>query len=177
MALTQESIVASFPHQVIPRQIGQPTYATISEVHTKLKANAASIPSTLGGGMNGLLGLMLGPATYQAFTGRMFAAPQDPGATPNIPANTTVANTNRLVHQHAADLKTYQEYTRTDNTLKQQILNAYDDIYLRDLRNRHTGYATTSALRLIHIPTPTPSGIATVLVAPPPILFCKVASD
>lgn len=92
---------------------------------------------------------MLGPATYQAFTGRMFVAPPDPGATPNIPANTTVANTNRLVREHTAALKTYQEYTCTDIALKQQILDTYDDVYLQDLQNRHTGYATTSALQLI----------------------------
>ena len=147
--LSLESIKGLFPHLVIPRQIGAPSYETISDVHTKLKANASSVPTTLGGGAHGHLGLMLGPATYLAITGHNYAIPADPGAQPVIPAGTTRHATDTLVREHATDLRTYQESMRTDQALKQLILDAFDDKYLRGLRNRHTGYSAHTALQLI----------------------------
>jgi hypothetical protein len=53
------------------------------------------------------------------------------------------------VRQHTAELIAYYETERTDQALKQQILNAYDDMYTRGLRNTHTGYASVTALQII----------------------------
>ena len=147
--LSLESIKELFPHPVIPRQIGAPTYETINDVHTKLKANASSVPTTLGGGAHGHLGLMLGPATYLAITGHDYVIPANPGAQPVVPPGTTRHATDTLVRAHATDLRTYQESTRTDQALKQLILDAFDDKYLRGLRNRHTAYSAHTALQLI----------------------------
>lgn len=148
-ALSQESIVAMFPHPNIPHVLGMPSYETIYDVHTKLKENAAIVPTTLGGGAHGHLGLLLGPATYHALTGEDFDFPNDPGATPTIPAGTNVANTNRLIREHTSNLKTFQECLRTDNALKQQIQDAFDPVYLRGLRNRHTAFANVRTLQMI----------------------------
>ena len=148
-ALSQESIVAMFPHPTIPPVLGMPTYESIFEVHTKLKENAAIVPSTLGGGAHGHLGLLLGPATYLALTGDEFDFPDDPGATPTIPHGTTLANTNRIIREHTTLLKTFQECIRTDNALKQQIQDAFDPVYLRGLRNRHTAFANVRALQMV----------------------------
>ena len=59
-----ESIKESFPFPAIARFPGRPTFESISEIHVKLKANASSIHSELGGGTHGLLGLTLQPGTY-----------------------------------------------------------------------------------------------------------------
>ena len=147
--LSLESIKELFPHPVISRQIGAPTYETINDVHTKLKANASSVPTTLGGGAHGLLGLMLGPATYLAITGHNFATPPNPGAQPVIAPGTTRPRIEGIVRAHASDLRTYQEASRTDQALKQILLDSFDDKYLRGLRNRHTAYAGSTALQLI----------------------------
>jgi hypothetical protein len=43
---------------------GKPTYETLQTLVTELKANAGSVPSTLGGGQNGHLGIILSPPRY-----------------------------------------------------------------------------------------------------------------
>jgi hypothetical protein len=48
-----------FLQKVLTRVHGQPTFDTLQTLSTELKANAASVPSTLGGGSYGHLGLVL----------------------------------------------------------------------------------------------------------------------
>jgi hypothetical protein len=81
-----KSIREGFPFITIAKQPGLPTYKIIAEVHLKLKANASSIVSELGGGAHGLLGLVLPPATYATLTNGAFNAPVNPGTTPSIVA-------------------------------------------------------------------------------------------
>ena len=64
MTSSVESIRSAFEHQTIQPCTGEPDYDAIKSVHNKLKANAASIPSTLGGGNHGILGLIMSDATY-----------------------------------------------------------------------------------------------------------------
>ena len=144
-----DAIRDSFPFPTIPSLTGQPTYESIRAFHMKLKSNAASIPSTLGGGNHGLLGLVLAGPTYQLFTGHAFALPINPGAVPVIPAGATAAHTGEIVRQHAENLRIFQETQRTDQALKQQLLNAIDEMYTRGLRNAHTGYSNVTTFGLL----------------------------
>jgi hypothetical protein len=45
-----------FQHKVLTRVHGQPTYESLKTLTTEIKANAASVPSTLGGSLYGHLG-------------------------------------------------------------------------------------------------------------------------
>jgi hypothetical protein len=91
-----ESIREGFPFITTAKQPGLPTYAIITKVHLKLKANASSIVSELGGGAHGLLGLVLSPTTYAALTNAAFNAPI------NLPRPSTcyLRNTNQRRFQH-----------------------------------------------------------------------------
>ena len=71
-AVSVESVRESFPHQDLPVQPGPPTFEKIEATHAKIKANAASIQSELGGGAHGLLGIALNPETYLLLTGSQF---------------------------------------------------------------------------------------------------------
>jgi hypothetical protein len=51
-----------FQHKVLTKIHGEPTYESLQNISTELKANASSVPSTLGGGQNGHLGLLLSAA-------------------------------------------------------------------------------------------------------------------
>ncbi len=53
-----------FQHKVLSKIHGKPTYESLQNISTELKANASSVPSTLGGGFNGHLGLLLSDARY-----------------------------------------------------------------------------------------------------------------
>ena len=98
--MSTDSITEGFPHPRIPRQSGMPTYESILEVHAKLKSNAASHHSELGGGSHGLLGLILSPATYQTIMSVPFVAPVNPGSLPTIVEKITAAKINETVRGH-----------------------------------------------------------------------------
>eukprot|EP00957_Ditylum_brightwellii_P150241 11441381-Ditylum_brightwellii.AAC.1 len=82
MAITAKTITASFPHPVILRLPGDPTYEHIYEVNKILSKNAGSVQSTLGGGRHGLLGLTIRPADYTQETGHAFIPPVNPTLNP-----------------------------------------------------------------------------------------------
>ena len=47
-----------FQHKLLTKIHGKPTYPTLQTLYTELKANAGSVPTTLGGGQHGHLGLL-----------------------------------------------------------------------------------------------------------------------
>ena len=58
----------NFDYQVLTKIVGTPTYEDIKKIKDELKANAASVPSDLGGGAHGHLGLVLDATEYVAVT-------------------------------------------------------------------------------------------------------------
>ena len=144
-----ESIREGFLFITIAKQPGLPTYETIAEVHLKLKANAASVVSKLGGGAHGLLGLVLPPATYATLTNVVFNTPVNPGTTPNIEAGGTAVQIHEIVRQHKENLRVWREYNATDKALQQQLINTFDEPYIQGLRDRHTSYNNVSAMRIL----------------------------
>ena len=53
-----------FKHLFLTKIHGEPTYETLHQLKNELKANASYVPTTLGGGNNGYLGVILTPAEY-----------------------------------------------------------------------------------------------------------------
>ena len=114
-----ESIKDGFPYPVIYKFPGRPTYDSIAAVHTKLKANAASVHSNLGGGAHGFLGLALQPGTYTVLTGRVFVPPSNPGPTANLPGGLTGPQISERVREHEQQLKLWKQYNTVEQDLKQ----------------------------------------------------------
>ena len=75
-----EDLNNAFPTTVTPIT-GEPNYASLKSLKDKLEANAASIPTTLGGSNHGYLGLILSPLP-------MRPSPQHPSKNLIILANT-----------------------------------------------------------------------------------------
>ena len=71
-----------FTNKEITKISGEPTYYTLQNLHKQIKSNAASVPSTLGGGQHGHLGLVLDPLKYQTISLISFHQPVDPCADP-----------------------------------------------------------------------------------------------
>ena len=53
-----------FEHLVRTKIRGEPTYETLHHLKNELKANASSVPTTLGGGNHGYLGMILMSSEY-----------------------------------------------------------------------------------------------------------------
>ena len=144
-----DDIRSGFPQPTVSTIDGEPTYSTIKATHDILKSNASSVPSTLGGGAHGHLGLVILPALYVVVTGNNFVLPANPGATPTILPAATNAQIGAITRQFNADNKVYSEYNRTDQALKQLLLGAVDDMYVSSLRNQYTGYTSVSTMNII----------------------------
>ena len=76
-----------FPNVEVTRIRGRPEYASLYKLYKEIKANAASVPSTLGGGQHGHLGLCIPPVKYQRLSRTPFIKPADPGAQPAVIPN------------------------------------------------------------------------------------------
>lgn len=127
--------------------VGKPTYADIDALRAIIYTNAASIPSTRGGGHNGHLGMVMPPASYAQLV------PTEEFTLPTLPAlpafdNLTAAQIASRQTQYALDLKEFQEYTHLDRALIKLIAPAMEDIYLKPLQARHVGLLnrTTSGI-------------------------------
>ena len=102
---TVEQIREGFNYPILDQQSGLPSYNTINSVHTLLKTNAISVPSQLGGGQHGLLGLVLNDALYLNLTGTDFIKPPNPGTVATIPANSTGPQIDERVRNHKEKLR------------------------------------------------------------------------
>lgn len=140
MALSTEDILAKFPTKNLPRIEGEPNYQSINECLQALYGNAALIPTTLGGGAHGHIGLIMPGPLYATLSVNPYVAPADPGAQPNIPAGTNAALREQLREQHRTGRKIYDTHTNINSALKALLLKAVDDAYVCKLKNRLTGY-------------------------------------
>jgi hypothetical protein len=138
-----------FQHKVLTRIHGLPVYETLQHLTTEIKANAASVPSTLGGGFYGHLGLVVSDQKYATLANTIpwvtpgnpgdFAPP--PGATgPQIEAAKDVW---RALKQQ------FDICQATEKALIAQIVESIDSIYLRAKLNRTTGQYTTDLREVI----------------------------
>ncbi len=85
MTLSVNDIVAKFPIKILPLIMGEPDYETINHMVQTLYGNAASLATTLGGGVHGHIGIIMGQALYATLMATPYIAPIDPGVLPNIP--------------------------------------------------------------------------------------------
>ena len=133
----------SFEYPNITKIHGQPTYETLQTLLNELKSNTGSIPSTLGGGANGHLGLVLDARQYSMISRFPYIRPIFPGPL-IIPPNTPPQMAVLFQSQHKEHMRIYREVQGVENALRQQITGAIDKDYLLALRNRNTNSITMS---------------------------------
>ena len=139
-----DKIIEGFPYPTLPKINGEPTYATIAEVHQKLNANAASVHSNLGCGTLGHLWLTLKPEIYNTLTATPFEPPENPGPQPVIPERATAPQIASIRFHYQADQLLFQKYTNVEQALKSQLVAAVDEVFIQSLRNKYVGYSNHS---------------------------------
>ncbi len=149
MTTSVEKLVESFPHPHMPAIEGPPNYETITDITRLLNANAASIHSELGGGNYGHLALTISAASYATLSPVAFVPPANPGTTPVIPPLDTAAIIGQTVREHDESLRLWRQYNNVNAALKQQLINAINNICIQTLQDRHTGFANVSTCELI----------------------------
>ena len=116
---------------------GKPMFETIHKLWNKIKANARSVYSHLGGGTHGQLGLVLTAAQYADISNTVFTRPAHPGPLVIPPAATAVQRST-LQDSHVEDLQVFREVMGVDQALIQQIVATIDTTYFIDVRDRTT---------------------------------------
>jgi hypothetical protein len=146
---TIDNVLSTFPYPSLSPITGVPTFETINDMVMHLKANAAAIQTDNGGGQLGFLGVMVSPVVYATLSDTPFVVPPNPGPNPPPLDNATAAQITENVRVHTENLRMYRQYITVSQALKRQIIETVDDIYIRTLRNRHTGYASLSPYQLV----------------------------
>ena len=141
-----------FQHKLLTRIHGQPTYETLQTLSTEIKANASSVPSTLGGGHYGHLGLILSDERYATLAHTIpWVSPANPG-----PFDPPAAGTGPQIEAAKdvwRELKlSFDLCQATEKALIAQVVASIDQIYLRALLNRTTGqYSSDLRAVLLHL--------------------------
>ena len=138
-----DKLIESFPYPSIPKIEGTPCYETIAEVIMMLSANAASVQTNLGCGTLGFLWLVVTPNVYNTLSNTPVDPPPNPGAAPIYREANGIGQVT-IRHEFASATNLYNLYINMEKALRQQLLGTVDEIYTRSLRNRYTGYGTST---------------------------------
>ena len=137
-----------FQHKTLTTVTGKPSYDCFQKVYTELKVNASAVPTTLGGGLHGHLGLLLSDVRYQTLSTTAFVAPPNPGLF--APPVTGTAAQLEATKDVWKDSKMIFEISQaTSKALIAQLIESIDSIYIRALLNRNTGQYSDNVIAII----------------------------
>lgn len=138
-----------FQHRTLVKIHGKPTYESLKILLNQIKANASSVPTTIGGGNHGHLGLVLSDLRYATLSNTPFATPHNPGNfAPPQPAGTgPQIDAARTIWQDQHHV--FNICVSTQQALIAQVVEAIDPQYLQALLNTTTGRHTDSIGALI----------------------------
>ena len=126
-----------FNYPELSKISGEPTLGSLMTLRNELKANTQLVTTTLGGGANGHLGLVLSAQAYELI------APGTPYIRPVLPVMDIDNNDTRYIIaqkclEYDTDLALYREYLAMERILIQQIVNAVDGKYLEAICSKTT---------------------------------------
>eukprot|EP00957_Ditylum_brightwellii_P204584 15339953-Ditylum_brightwellii.AAC.1 len=121
-----EDIQAGFVHGPVNKIVGEPTYKSIEHLQNQLICNAFTLESILGGGNNGLVGLVKFPQVYLLCTGHNFIRTPNPGEAPIYPPMITDAQRAAIKTAHEINLKNYKCCQQMDLLCKNDIKTFMD---------------------------------------------------
>ena len=136
-----DHITECFPNQHIARIQGEPSCKSIKKIEKLIIENAASLHSNLGGGMLGYLGLVARAAKYLIISGGIaFIEHPNPPSLPIIPTGSTQPIIAAITSRHQEEKRLYKEQECLKKALKNQITQAFDETFIEELKNPHTGH-------------------------------------
>jgi hypothetical protein len=138
-----------FPHPILTKIDGKPNAASIKLLTKEVYANAKSVHSVHGGGLNGHFRLAMPVATYVIRASANFVEPPHPGPLPVHGLNATSAQITAANRAYDLSMAEFQTCQNVKENLKQQILEAVANIYLQDLEDDVFGYPDVTITQII----------------------------
>jgi hypothetical protein len=128
-----------FQHTVLTKIQGRPSYESLQLLAKQLKANAACVPSTLGGGIYGHLGLVISALKYSNLPGSLpWVTPAHPGPFAP-PVGATGPQIEAAKDVWRALNVSFELYEATAKALTSQVVEAIDPVYLAPITLPETG--------------------------------------
>ena len=137
-----------FNHSSFCNITDNPTYNDLQYFYKKGKANAASMPSTLGGGLHGHLGLVTDATTYAIISNTVYVHPPMPH--PIVPNNQgTQHQIAENTRSHRSAITMLHTANHIDWIIIKQIQKALDKNVLITCINKYTGILKVPVTDLI----------------------------
>jgi hypothetical protein len=143
-----------FPHPVLTK-IGdnntEPTFASILVAHVELNANAASIYSARGDGLQGHLTLTIDAMDYikRSISNKLCVPPTAPSAVPTHLETASDAQITEKNRQHKVRKEEFILFHNADTALRNLLIAAVPPIFLADQRDPMTGFGNKTVLQLL----------------------------
>ena len=125
-----------FPNKELPKIHGTPTFSSLQELFNQAKSNASSVPSTLGGGIHGHLGLLLSPIKYESISLVPFSRPVHPILDLTGVTSWEETQARRLLYNDARKL--FSTVNAVETALKQQLTESIQSEFLKEFVHRHS---------------------------------------
>ena len=128
MVLSVDDVVAKFPMKTMPKIDGEPDYRNINMMMQLLYGKAASLPTLLGGGKYGHIGIIMTPQLYTTLANTPYESPPDHGITPNhaTGASAAIRQTDFLVHKEERII--YDNHQTIEDALKSIIIDEIEEV-------------------------------------------------
>ena len=140
--VSADDIEAKFPHKVLTKIEGQPTYAGFFKLREEVYQNALTSKSPFGGATFGHLGVVMGAQAYTLATGNIWAIPASAGVYPTFPAAATETMKRKLMSTFISTERGIRQWEATSNLLRNQLLQAIDEEYYAELYDPIFRYET-----------------------------------
>ena len=148
-ASSVNKLIESFENPSIPLIDKEMMYAMLHAMHELLNSNVASVTTNLGCGTIGHLCLTLSPTFYATLSTTRFVLPLNPGSTPVIPVGVTGPEAASIRYAHYLVTLVFNTVNNVYRTLRQQLLSAFKDTFLRFKHKPHRGYSRSNTLELL----------------------------
>ena len=86
---------------------------------------------------------------YNVFAGQPFVTPLNPGATAIIPAGSTGPQIQRIQATFKAETEVYKQHQAVDLALKQQLITAVPQMYIKTLAHNVLGFTNVTSKQIL----------------------------
>jgi hypothetical protein len=130
---------------------GQPTSHDLTNLEKEIISILANIPTTLGGGNHGHVGVIMDPTEYNTMTGgTAFVNPANPGIYPaGLAVNAAAGTRARAEAEHKELINQFETFEGVRLGTKDLILEAVDNEYLSEIEHDTLGYLNVTPRQMI----------------------------
>ena len=130
---------------------GQPTSHNLTNLEKEIIAILVNIPTTLGGGNHGHVGVIMAPTEYNLLTGGIdFVNPANPGIYPaGLAANAVAGTRAREEAIHKELIAQFETFEGVRLGTKDLILEAVDNKYLSEIKHNTLGFLNQTPRQMI----------------------------